>query len=96
MGLLRIFHVHFALRRRTSPTSMKLMVRILILSLLPAAALAWAPYEQQSFTQQMHERQVDYSLPTDAEHDPAMVPLAYMEGYESESSTTTDGPLDAD
>lgn len=76
---------------------MKHMILSLSLVFAPAVAAAWAPYEQQSFEQQMAEQQVDYGSQTSSEYDPATVPLAYIEGYESDSSSaSTDGPLDAD
>lgn len=75
---------------------MKKLITMLIVISAPAAALAWAPYEQQSFTQQMQDQQVQYDAQASGEYDPAMVPLAYMEGYESESSPSSEGPLDAD
>lgn len=75
---------------------MKTLMTVLVLTLAPAAALAWAPYEQESFTQEMQDQQLDYGTQAAMPYDPAMVPLAYMEGYEGEPSPNTEGPLDAD
>ena len=77
---------------------MKHALLSLTLILTPAIALAWAPYEQQSFEQQMEDRQMDYSAPVTADmaRDPAMVPLALVDGYDGEPSSDTIMPLDAD
>ena len=91
-------HILRAIAKKPNYSAPLMKHLILSLSLIfaPAIALAWAPYEQQSFTQQMQDHQVDYHAQVGNEYDPAMVPLAYIESYDGEPSPNTEGPLDAD
>ncbi len=78
---------------------MKMLRLILLFTALPTAALAWAPYEQQSFVQQMESQQVQVDAAQVETYDPAMVPLALVDGYEYEAespASDTNMPLDAD
>lgn len=94
MGLLSIFHVHFALHKRTSPSTMKTMARILLITVLPMAAFAWAPYEASTVPPMENYEQ---SSQTMAAYDPAVVPLDYYDAVESEQQQPAEPmPLDAD
>lgn len=78
---------------------MKKLRLILLFTALPTAALAWAPYEQQSFVQQMESQQVQVDAVQAEIYDPAMAPIALIDGYDYESespASDTTLPLDAD
>lgn len=73
---------------------MKTTTRILLLTLLPMTAFAWAPYESSVMTPSEQPSEQAQAV---AAYDPATIPLDYYDANESEDSTpNTDGPLDAD
>lgn len=73
---------------------MKTMARILILTVLPMAAFAWAPYEASTVPPMETNEQYSQAV---AAYDPATIPLDYYDAIESEQQQQAEPlTLDAD